>query len=115
QGVTGSEPSSSSALESFEPKENVKAGVETVPVGWSERNKDEGDKSPLMAVARDGDLRIIGWRWSQTGSAPRHELSGRQGSIEDGELAGSSVLLLLPSLARPGLSLVIAMSLFRSA
>src|ERR1700735_3435064 len=89
QGVTGSEPSSSGALESFEPKENDKAGVETVPVGcWSERNKDEGDKSPLMAVARDGDLSIIGWRWSQTGSAPRHELSaGRQGSIEDGELA----------------------------
>ena len=75
QGVTGSEPSSSCALESFEPKENDRAGVETVPVGWSERNKDEGDKSPLMAVARDGDLSIIGWRWSETGSTPRYELS----------------------------------------
>ena len=60
QGVTGSEPSSSCTFEGFELKENDKAGVETVPVGWSERNKDEGGKSPLMAVARDGDLSIIG-------------------------------------------------------
>src|SRR5271154_3767790 len=75
QGATGSEPSSSRALESFEPKENDKAGVGMIPVGWSEGNKDEGHKSPLMAVARDGDSSIIGWRWSETGSASRYELS----------------------------------------